>query len=137
MLQCKHCGSESSVKNGFVQGKQRYKCNDCGKTFRIGDDREKYDISIKLRVMRYYLRGTGIRTIEANEGISSPLILKWIKKFSKIVTQKINETKIDEDCTNIEILEIDELFTFYKKNETKPISGLLWTESGIKLLTSR
>lgn len=137
MLLCKHCGSESAVKNGFVFGNQRYKCKDCGKTFRIGYDREKYDISIKMRVMKYYLRGVGIRTIGANEGIYSPLILKWIKKFSSIVTQKINKTKINEDCSNIEILEIDELFTFYKKNKTKPIYGLLWTESGIKLLTSQ
>ena len=74
--------------------------------------------------MKYYLRGVGIRTIEANEGVSSPLILKWIRKFSSIVTQKINETKIDEDCKNIEILEIDELFTFYKK--TKQSLCLAW-----------
>ena len=137
MLLSQHCGSESAVKNSFVCGKQRYKCKNCGKTFRVGDNRKKYDISVKMRVMKYYLRGTGIRTIEANEGISSPLILQWIRKFSSIVTQNLNESKIDEDCSNIEILEIDELFTFYKKNKTKPISGLLWTESGIKLLTLR
>jgi len=39
---CKHCGSDKAVKNGYVQGKQRYKCKTCGKTYRAGDDREKY-----------------------------------------------------------------------------------------------
>ena len=30
---CPHCGSVSVVKNGFKDGRQRYKCKDCGKTF--------------------------------------------------------------------------------------------------------
>jgi len=117
MFLCKLCGSGSLVKNGIVSGKQRYKCKDCGRTFRIGDNREKYAISVKLRVMKYYLRGTGIRTIEANEGISSPIILKWIRNFSKIIRQKLNETKVKDDLSNIAILEIDELFSFYKKTK--------------------
>jgi len=53
-----------------------------------------------------------------NEGISSSLILKRIRHFSKKVRQKLIETKVKDALSNIEILEIDELF------------------SGIKLLTS-
>ena len=39
---CKHCQSAKIVKNGYVQGKQCYKCKNCGKTYRKGDLREKY-----------------------------------------------------------------------------------------------
>jgi transposase-like protein len=42
MFICEHCGGYRSVKNGYVKGKQRYKCKDCSKTYREGDEREKY-----------------------------------------------------------------------------------------------
>jgi len=49
---CKHCGSHRRVNNGFVQGKQRYKCKDCGKTYRDGDLREKFTNEKRLRVIK-------------------------------------------------------------------------------------
>jgi transposase-like protein len=39
-MKCKFCESEDIAKNGFVRGKQRYICNDCGKTFTLGDRRK-------------------------------------------------------------------------------------------------
>ena len=38
-MKCKHCKSGNTVKNGFVRGKQRYLCNDCKRTFTVGDKR--------------------------------------------------------------------------------------------------
>jgi transposase-like protein len=32
-LRCKGCGSEEQVKNGFMRGKQRYRCKSCGLNF--------------------------------------------------------------------------------------------------------
>jgi transposase-like protein len=32
-LRCKECGSEEHVKNGFMRGKQRYRCKACGLSF--------------------------------------------------------------------------------------------------------
>ena len=61
---CKHCGSAERVKNGFVQGKQRYECLSCGKAYREGDLREKYNLETKLRVIKWYLEGAGIMSIE-------------------------------------------------------------------------
>ena len=134
MVKCKHCGSLSSVKNGFVHGKQRYKCKICNKTFREGDLREKYSNAKRLRVIQWYLEGAGIMSIERMEGVPNPLIIKWIRKFAKIIRQQINETKIPKNIKDIEILEVDELFSFCKKNSAKSMFGLLLTETEIKLL---
>ena len=30
---CKRCGSEEHTKNGFMRGKQRYRCKACGLNF--------------------------------------------------------------------------------------------------------
>ena len=81
---CKNCGSNFRVKNGYVDGKQRYKCKDCGKTYRQGDLREKYSNEKRLKAIKWYLEGAGIMSIERMEGVSNPLIIKWIRKFSKI-----------------------------------------------------
>tara|TARA_B100000003_G_scaffold134373_1_gene120584 strand:- start:316 stop:729 length:414 start_codon:yes stop_codon:yes gene_type:complete len=135
MILCKHCGSEHRVNNGFVHGKQRYKCKDCGKTYREGDLREKYTNEQRLRVIKWYLEGAGIMSIERMEGVPNPLIIKWIRKFSKILRQKLNETSIPENAKDIQILELDELFSYCQKNLTKSTYGLLLIESEVKLLT--
>ena len=134
-IKCKHCGSLSKVKNGYVNGKQRYKCKECGKTYREGDLREKYSVEKKLRVIKWYLEGAGIMSIERMEGVSNPLIIKWIRKFAKILRARLNEAVIEEDARKIEIIELDELFSYCQKKLTKSMYGLLLIESEIKLLT--
>ena len=135
MTECKHCGSENRIKRGYVQGKQRYKCKDCGKTYREGDLREKYNSDKKLKVILMYLEGVGIRSIERLENVPNSLIIKWIRKFSKILKAKLNETKIPDNVKDIQIIELDELFSYCQKKLTKSTFGLLLIEGEIKLLT--
>jgi len=137
MKLCKHCGSDKLRKDGQVRCKQRYLCKSCNRTFRLGDDRQKYSLEQKIRVIKLYTEGVGIRSIERLESISSPLIVYWIRGFSDMIKEKLSSTQIPNNAKEIEILEIDELFTYYQKKLKKPMCGLLWTETGIKLLISR
>ena len=102
-MECKHCKSEKFVKNGMPNGKQRYKCKICKKTFKEGDLREKYTNEKRERVIRMYLEGIGIMSIERLEGVSNPLIIKWIKKFCKDLQEKIKNTEISDNVKDIEI----------------------------------
>ena len=54
-----------------------------------------------------------------------------------MIKEKLRTTEIPNEAKDIEILEIDELFTYYQKKQNEPMCGLLWTETGIKLLISR
>jgi transposase-like protein len=132
---CKHCGGDKRVKNGYVQGKQRYKCKDCGKNYREGDLRERYSNERRLRVIKWYLEGAGIMSIERMEGVPNPLIIKWIRKFSKILRNRLNEIEIPDDARKIEIIELDELFSYCQKKLTRSTYGLLLIEHEVKLLT--
>ena len=76
----------------------------------------------------------GIKTIERLEGVPNPLIIYWIKHYADILKKKLNATEIPKKLSQIEILEMDELYSFVKKRETESTFGLLWTETGIKLL---
>ena len=134
-IKCKHCGENKAVKNGYVQGKQRYECKSCGKTFRMGDLREKYSNEQRLRVIKWYLEGAGIMSIERMEGVPNPLIIKWIRKFSKILRQRLKEVEIPDDAKKIQIIELDELFSYCQKKLTRSTYGLLLIGSEVKLLT--
>ena len=134
MLSCKHCGGKSVVKNGYVRDKQRYKCKDCSKTFREGDLREKYTTDKKLKVLSMYLEGVGIRSIERLEGVPNPLIIRWIRKSSDMIRQKLKEVIIPDDAKKISIIELDELFSYCQKKLTRSIPGLLLIGTEIKLL---
>ena len=131
---CKHCKSDDSVKNGCVYGKQRYKCRSCNKTYREGDRRENYTNDQRFKVVRMYLEGVGIRSIERLEDVSHQLIIQWVRKFSKIIGNKLNAAVLPEDAKEIQILELDELFSYCQKKLTKSTYGLLLIESEIKLL---
>jgi len=84
-----------------------------------------------------YLEGIGIRSIERLEGVSNPLIIKWIRKFSKSLKRKLNEVNIPQDAKQISIIELDELFSYCQKKLTKSTFGLLLIGTEIKLLILR
>jgi transposase-like protein len=134
MVLCKHCGSDKVVKDGIIKDKQRYLCRECNRTTRSGDRREKYPIEKKIKAIKLYTEGVGLRSIERLEGIPIALLIHWFRNFGKIIKEKLSTTRIPEDIKEVSILEVDELFTYYQKKPKKPMFGLLWTETGIKLL---
>ena len=133
---CKLCGSRFLVKNGKELEVQRYKCKDCKKTFKMGDARVKYSLEKRIKVLKMYLEGVGIRSIERLGKVSGALIIYWIRYFSKMVCKELRKS-VPEKIEDVEILELDELFTYYKKRPTERMSGFLLTETGTKLLISR
>lgn len=117
---CKHYRSDRIVKNGLTSNKkQRYKCRVCEKTFREGDERQIYDFGKKIKVLQLYLEGVGIRSISRVEGVSAPLIIDWIRDASGIIQKKLSETQLPKDIKEIQILELDELFTYCPKKTNK------------------
>ena len=105
-IKCKSCGSKSIVKNGKVNGdNQRYKCKECKKNFTITE--RKYDEKFKIEVIKWYLEGAGIRSIERRMNVSSRVIIYWIRNFAKIIQEKLIKQQVSDDIKDIEILEVD------------------------------
>lgn len=84
-----------------------------------------------------YLEGVGICSIERLEKVSNPLIIYWIRHFSELTRKEMRSMEIPDNLKDIEILELDELFTYVKKNTDESMFGLLLTETGTKLLMLR
>lgn len=141
-IRCKKYNSNIWTKNGNVKNKQRYKCKTCGYNYRAGDRRKVYKPDKKSLVIRMYLNNCGIRRIAHILKIPLATVFSWIKKAGQIVNEMIKERKDNEE--KIEVLELDELYTYIKKSQEKIRRvgrckenilgyGLLWIGIDLKL----
>jgi transposase-like protein len=120
-----------------MSGKQRYLCKVCELNFTIGDLRERYSDRIKRSAIELYVEGCGFRRISRllkkifNVDVCYQLIIKWIKSAA----QKIAQTSAtsNREMLKVPLLEMDELYTYIKKNRIKSEYGLLLIETGCVL----
>ncbi|WP_375327461.1 hypothetical protein [Candidatus Tisiphia endosymbiont of Nemotelus uliginosus] len=133
--ECKKCQSEEIVKNGLQDGVQRYKCKTCSSVFR--GKAAKYSADFKLETVMMYINSMGIRAIAREKKIHNSVVSVWIKKMGRVVkdafTQKIEEVQ-EKD---INIVALEELFTYITKKKIKRMYLVLLTEMGSELLISK
>jgi transposase-like protein len=129
---CKYCGSDRIVKNGFIQGIQRYKCRSCGRNPRVGDKRERYDNRTRALAVAMYLNNCGFRSIGRVLDVPFQLVHRWIRHAGDVVEKAVLEHR--EEPREIAILEMDELYTFIQKNSGKSEYGWLLIGTEMRLL---
>ena len=125
--ECPKCFVIDCVKNWFTYGNQRYKCKSCWCNFI--KNKKKYDDKIKKDAIYFYLKGVGINSIARFLKVSQQIISYWIKKYANIVRQLKVKTRSEYDT-----VEVDELFTFLKREKIKSGYGLFTIEQKTKLL---
>lgn len=78
---CGHCGSEALVKYGFgTNGKQRYKCNSCGRCSRESPQGLGHEEAFKAQVLAAYDERMSQRGIRRAFGVSRQTLSAWLKK---------------------------------------------------------
>ncbi len=132
---CKKCSSEEIVKNGLQDGVQRYKCKVCNSVFR--GKASKYSADFKLEAVMMYINSMGIRAIARVKKIHNSVVSVWIKKMGKVVKDAFIEKIEEVQEKDINIVELDELFTYIKKKKIKRMYLVLLTEIGSELLISK
>lgn len=145
-IQCKRCGGEHTVKNGVVREKPRFRCKACGYNFTSGDGRSDYDAATKQMAVRMYLNNCGFRRIAEIMDLPLTTVFTWIQRAGQIVDAMVKQRQ--EDTGDIEILEMDELYTYVKKSQdaakkqgsgsaNTPAFGLLLIGTEAKMLRLR
>jgi len=111
--QCKNCGKTTTVKNGRVRNKQRYKCASCGYNFVVGDERTNDKIvALKALVVLMYALAKGSYNMMGKIfDRDRSLIYRWIKEAGL----SFNDPDIDGDIAEI---EFDEMWHFIKSKKT-------------------
>src|SRR5262250_2556388 len=89
MIACKNCQQISTVKNGFVRGKQRYKCHACHYTFVVGDERHKPETELKkaLSVVLYALGKASFGFLAKLFGVSRTTTYSWIRDIATTIAE--------------------------------------------------
>ena len=128
---CKHCGSEKTRKNGVSKGYQRYKCNTCGRTF--SGTPAKYSEKTKRMAVWMSLNGVGIRKIALLLGTSHVNVLNWLKKAHETMLQSLEASNSDYS-EEVDIIELDEIYTFIQKKGGNTRYGLLILDGSSVLL---
>ena len=122
-MKCPKCKSDHNRKDGFVKGKQRFKCKQCNHRFTVELKSTAQPESTKRQALLLCLEGLGFRSIGRFLGVSHVAIYKWIKSFGQQVEKIKSEQKI-------QVVELDEMHTYISAKKNIAGSGLLLIEMG-------
>ncbi len=75
-LRCKACGSEAHIKNGFMRGKQRYRCKACGLNFTDTPPLGK-PLAMKVTAVMLYVSGLSMNRTAQLVGVSVSSVQDW------------------------------------------------------------
>jgi transposase len=117
-LRCKVCGSEAHIKNGFMRGKQRYRCKACGLNFTDTPPRGM-PLALKATAVLLYVSGLSMNRTAKLLGVSTPTVQAWIELFATTYAQK------PAPEGRAVVIELDEMWHYVKKSRTSSGSGRL------------
>jgi transposase len=109
-LRCKGCGGEEHIKNGFMRGKQRYRCKACGLNFTDTPPRG-LPLALKATAVLLYVSGLSMNRTAKLLGVSTPSVQAWIEQFAQAYAQK------PAPEGRALVIELDEMWHHVKKVE--------------------
>ena len=117
-MQCRNCGSETLVKNGFMAGAQRYKCKHCGFQFTRETPHGK-PLRDKRLALVLYLSGLSMRMIGTIVGVSTQSVMRWITLLYNNVAAR------DRSPSQMEEIDADAVVSCMTKKKITSGSGKL------------
>src|SRR4051794_36879699 len=115
-LRCEGCGAEGHVKNGFMRGKQRYRCKACGLNFTDTPPRGM-PLRVKVTAVLLYPSGLSMNRTAKLLGVSTPSVQAWIERFAEVYAQK------PEPEGRAVVVELDEMWHFLGRNRAHAGAG--------------
>ncbi len=117
-LRCKRCGGGEHTRNGFMRGKQRYRCKACGLNFTATPPRGK-PLALKITAVLLYVSGLSMNRTAKLVGVSTPTVQAWIEQFAKVYARK------PEPEGRAVVIELDEMGHYLKTSPTSSGCGRL------------
>ncbi|MCB0432312.1 MAG: IS1 family transposase, partial [Mangrovimonas sp.] len=121
---CPNCGSDSYIKSGIVNDRQRYKCKSCGYYFTVNKLGKQIDDYYVNKALQLYLEGLTYREIERILGVSHVSVMNWVKKYN--IKRPFN---VNYHLT-YKILSASELSKYFEDPKKIKGAGVLVTELG-------
>lgn len=85
VVSCRYCGKPETVrrKGLSTHGHQRYRCEDCKRTFQLDYNKRAYEPGIKEQVIDMALNGSGIGDTARVLRINMNTVMSTLKKKPK------------------------------------------------------
>jgi IS1 family transposase len=116
-MKCPICDSEKIVKNGMIHnGKQRFKCHDCGRQFVANPEKKGISQDIKALIDKLLLERISLEGILRVTGVSGSWLQRYVNQKYEVVPKQVDvKTKPKGRLT----IECDELWSFVERKENK------------------
>lgn len=115
-IHCPQCKATDIIKNGFVKGRQRFKCKHCNYQFTKRSQERGKPLWMKLEAVLMYLSGMSMNAAAQILGVSAQSVLNWVREFGEANYEKpVPESAI--------VIELDELWHFIQSKKTSYGSG--------------
>lgn len=110
MKTCPYCQtSEGQVKNGLnPSGTQRWLCRHCQRAYTPEAKPSGYDETTRLAAVKLYVDGLNMRRIGRVLGVNHQSVANWVKAYAA----QLPAAPVPSE---VETVELDELFTFVEK----------------------
>ena len=121
MIPCKNCQQTNTIKNGFVRGKQRYKCHACHYIFVVGDERHKQTTELKkaLSVILYSLGRSSFGFLAKLFDVSRTTTYYWMRDIAATTNEPVVASDIHE-------IDFDEMWHFIQPKKRSSRSSKPW-----------
>lgn len=111
-IHCPQCKATDIIKNGFVKGRQRFKCKHCNYQFTKRSQERGKPLWMKLEAVLMYLSGMSMNAAAQILGVSAQSVLNWVREFGEANYEKpVPESAI--------VIELDELWHFIQSKKNK------------------
>ena len=105
LKECPHCKSAHFVKNGKAQGKQRFMCMTCHKTFTHTNNTILYGVKKDISVWKKYIhcmsKKYSLRKTAEVCGISLPTAFAWRHKILDSLQETQENIRLDGIVENV------------------------------------
>ncbi|MCC5937790.1 MAG: IS1 family transposase [Lunatimonas sp.] len=125
---CPKCDSSKVVKSGIINGKQRFRCKNCGYHFTVQKQGKAIDKYYVVKALQLYIEGVSYREIERILGVSHVSVMNWVRQY------RIKAPENYDYRPTYKVFNHTELVNFMSKNSNLKDSSMLVTELGDKYM---
>ncbi len=132
-VRCPECGSNWCVKNGHQKdGKQKFMCKDCGRSFVLNGERNKHPGRVKEQALRMLGEGMSISAVSRVLGIPEGTVSCWLyregKKLLEENEKKLRKLRKEKGLKGVKSISLDEMWTYVEARKgDKRNSCWIWT----------
>ncbi|WP_338869998.1 hypothetical protein WBJ53_21615 [Spirosoma sp. SC4-14] len=125
---CPKCDSKSTVRNGIVGGRQRFRCKNCEYNFTVHKAGKSINTYYVIKALQLYIEGVSFREIERLLGVSHVSVMNWVKKYQIRIPEK------NTYHPTYRILSHSELTAYFSSRDNVTGAGMIVTELGDKFM---